>query len=247
MSVTAPLDRSDTDRSFYDEEPVGGDVIRAHAGAMRELSQFWLPRLQQRVAGRGLTALELGSGTCVLAALLAEQPWIERITCTDISRRRMELSLQNTLQVIPVDPSKFDYAEMDFNKIFPLPDASVDLVVCDAALHHARSMWFTLAEVNRVLKRGGLFVAQRERFLAPLTGHIVTNRMLTDPEFEAGVSENSYTMGQYRYYLRIAGFDVQAIPAVQGAKFKMLAPLNGILFSKYVLWATKGSEPRYSV
>lgn len=249
MIIVEPLvaDTANTDQSFYDEEPVGPEVIRAHATAMRELTGLWLPRLERHAAGSRLQALELGSGTCVLAALVAQQDCVASVTCTDISRRRMEESLRSTLEIIPTDPAKFDYAELDFNKPFPIEDSSLDLVVCDAALHHARSMWFTLAEVNRVLKPGGLFVAQRERFLAPLTGHIVTRRMLTDPEFEAGVSENSYTVGQYRYYLSIAGFEMQAMRAEQGTKFKMLALLNGILFSKYVLWATKVSTPRYSV
>lgn len=241
------VESANSDQRFYDEEPVGPEVIRAHATAMRELTGMWFPRLEQHAARRRLRALELGSGTCVLAALVAQLDCVESVVCTDISRRRMEESLRSTLQIVRTDPSKFDYAELDFNKPFPIEDSSLDLVVCDAALHHARSMWFTLAEVNRVLKPGGLFVAQRERFLAPLTGHIVTRRMLTDPEFEAGVSENSYTVGQYRYYLSIAGFEMHAMPAEQGAKFKMLSALNGILFSKYVLWGTKISTPRYSV
>ncbi|RZJ01610.1 MAG: class I SAM-dependent methyltransferase [Brevundimonas sp.] len=245
--MTFQSQQRDTDKQFYEAEPVDRGTIASHAGLISGYLAEWVGRLRKEAGGRKLRMLELGSGSCVLASLMAREDFVESITCTDISAVRMNNALQSTVEVIPTNVDRLAQAEMDFNRPFPFSDGAFDIVFCDAALHHARSMWFTLAEVNRVLKPGGVFIAQRERFLMPLTQHIVTRRMLTDEEFEQGVSENSYTMGQYNYYLAIAGFRMEPIRIRgQEAKTKLLAPLNGIAFGRYVLWSTKTGNPKYS-
>lgn len=240
--------RASTDQAFYDEAPVDAPLIAEWAEWMPGIMACWLPELRAKAEREGpLKILELGSGTCLLAALLARESFVEHVTCTDISVARMREAMRSTSQVVSFDESKVDYGLLNFNEAFPIEDNAFDAVVCHGSLHHSRSMWATLHEVNRVLRSGGVFVAQRERILAPLTGHLVTRRMLTDPEFAAGVSENSYTLGQYEYYLRIAGFDFRAIPASgEGRAVRLLSALNGVLFSKYVLWSEKTGEPRYS-
>lgn len=246
--MTTVSDRmpANTDQHFYEHEPVGREVIESHLVTMQKMSAHWLPKLRRWAGDRKLRVLEIGSGSCVLAALITNEPMIESITCTDISKTRMEKALLSTLEIVPSQPGKIRNAEMDFNQPFPFGDATFDLVLCDAALHHARSMWFTLAEVNRVLKPGGVFLAQREATLAPVTAGYVTRRLLTAPEFEAGVSENIYSLGQYRYYLKIAGFDLEVIRAEPNWKFKALAFLNGVVFARFAFWSEKMSAPKYS-
>jgi SAM-dependent methyltransferase len=246
MTTTADQISRNTDQEFYEEEPVGRDVIERHAVVMRDTSAHWLPKLRRWAGDRKLRILEIGSGSCVLAALIANEPFVESITCTDISSIRMQKALVSTLDVVPSQPGKIRNAEMDFNRPFPFADAGFDVVLCDAALHHARSMWFTLFEVNRVLKPDGVFIAQRETTLAPVTSSYVMRRLLTAPEFDAGVSENAYTMGQYRYYLKIAGFDLEVLRAEPNWKYKVLAFLNGVVFARFVLWAEKKAAPKYS-
>lgn len=245
--MTSQSQQRDTDKQFYEAEPVDRATIASHATLIEGYLKDWVGRLRKEAGGRKLKMLELGSGSCVLASLIAREDFVESITCTDISAVRMNTALKSTIEVVQTNNERLAQAEMDFNRLFPFADGQFDIVFCDAALHHARSMWFTLAEINRVLKPGGVFIAQRERFLMPLTQHIVTRRMLTDEEFEQGVSENSYTMGQYNYYLSIAGFHMDPIRVRgQETKTRLLAPLNGIAFGRYVLWCTKTGEPKYS-
>ena len=241
------MSAQNTDLAYYDEEPVDAGIITNHADLMRATSSSWLGRFRKAFGDREVRVLEIGSGTCVLATLLSNESGIKEIVCTDISMRRMQAALTNTLSIVDGQAEKLSQAAMDFNTRFPFEDAEFDVVICDAALHHARSMWFTLSEVNRVLKPSGVFIAQREAYLAAMTSGVAMRRLQEAPEFEAGVSENAYTPGQYEYYLKIAGFEVDLMPAEPSWKFRLLGFLNGLLFAKYTLWAEKRREPYYGV
>ena len=55
--------------------------------------------------------------------------------------------------------SKIRFINLDFNKKFPFPDTSFDLLTCCFALYYAENIAFTISEMFRVLKHGGrLFV-----------------------------------------------------------------------------------------
>jgi ubiquinone/menaquinone biosynthesis C-methylase UbiE len=49
----------------------------------------------------------------------------------------------------------FSIQEMDFNKPFPFPDGSFDLLTCCFAIYYASDIPFTIGEMHRVLKPGG--------------------------------------------------------------------------------------------
>jgi ubiquinone/menaquinone biosynthesis C-methylase UbiE len=49
----------------------------------------------------------------------------------------------------------FRIQEMDFNRSFPFPDDSFDLVTCCFAIYYADDIPFTIREMHRVLKPGG--------------------------------------------------------------------------------------------
>lgn len=51
------------------------------------------------------------------------------------------------------DPIKFIH--LDFNKDFPFPDNSFDLVSCCFAIYYAEDVPFTIGQMHRVLKPGG--------------------------------------------------------------------------------------------
>lgn len=128
--------------------------------------------------------------------------------------------------------------EGHFDAPLALPDHQFDIVIFDGALHHARSMWFILEQCRRVLRTDGILIAQREQYLGLLTSGMKLTRLLQTPEVRAGVSENAYLRAQYEYYLRAAGFaSVEFMPVAETPLQRMLSVFNGLLFSKWVIWA----------
>jgi SAM-dependent methyltransferase len=51
----------------------------------------------------------------------------------------------------------YELREMNANDLSPFGTGTVDAVICNATLEHDKAFWATLAEVRRVLRRGGLF------------------------------------------------------------------------------------------
>lgn len=184
----------------------------------------------------GLSALELGAGSCLLSLMLSKLVRFENLHCADISLKRMQAMAAQTAASIGADPSILSFSEFDFSNPFPTTDSSFDLLLFDSALHHSRDMWTTLRECRRVLKPGGLLVASREQYLAPLSARYAIERLLRSPEVNAGVSENAYSRLQYEYYFRACGFSPKFLPVTHG-RFRYISPLNGWLFSKWVILA----------
>ncbi len=86
-------------------------------------------------------------------------------------------------------------------------DASVDIVYCRQALHHAQDLPLMIRECARVLRPGGIFLACRE--------HVVDNaRQLEQfraahPIHRLAGGENAFTLGQYLSAIRAAGLTLQ--------------------------------------
>jgi SAM-dependent methyltransferase len=102
----------------------------------------------------------------------------------------------------------------------PLTDACVDVVIARQVLHHAKNLQTMCAEVYRVLKPGGLFLALRE--------HVVRGgRYRTDlesflsrhPTHRLTGEENACTLQFYKQCMKTAGFP----------KLKVYAPWDTVL------------------
>ena len=226
MEVTA-------DKRFYDEELLEGQA-EAYAPEVIHYASVWLDRYRDELSGRGpLRVLDLGAGSCTTSFVLSKEAFVGEVCAADISAVRLRSMSEQTHKVVGGDAGKLSFHEIDFNHPLPFGDNAFDLVVMDAALHHSRNIWDTLTEIRRVLKPGGLFVAQREAYTSPLTNRITFRRLLASPEVAAGVSENAYLPSQYDYYLRANGFEPRFLPVYDSFKFKLLFFLNGIVFSKY--------------
>lgn len=221
------------DKEFYEQELAVGDS----QGWVAEnvfFTNAWLSKLELDLASsRNLRMLDLGAGSCATSLTISKHDAIAEIVATDVSATRMAVMSKETTEIVGGDLSKLKFQEIDFNDALPFAENSFDLVVMDASLHHSRNIWHTLSEINRVLKSGGYFIAQREAYVAPLTATYAFRRLLRSPEVSAGVSENAYLKSQYDYYLRVNGFSPYFQPIYPSLKFKMLFFLNGIVFSKY--------------
>lgn len=240
MALATPASSSNPDQAFYDNEAPG--TLERHAAWMREIEQYfraYSARLEQELAdGEGRVA-ELGAGSCGLSVCLSKLSTVRQIQALDISAKRMSSMVERSASVLGGDTGKIRFVTCDFNAALPLPDGQLDAVLFDAALHHSRSMWNILQECNRVLKPGGLLIAQREAYLSALRARRQIENLLRTPEVAACVAENIYLLAQYRYYLITAGFEPEFIPVCPSLRKKLLRPLNGSVFADGVLYARK--------
>lgn len=226
MEVTA-------DKRFYDDELLEGQA-ESYVPQVAFYARSWLDRYREELSECGPhRVLDLGAGSCATSFILSKESFVGEVAAADISAARLERMSQETHKVVGGDRSKLSFHEIDFNRPLPFGDDAFDIVVMDAALHHSRNIWETLAEIRRVLKPRGLFVAQREAYTSPLTNRITFKRLLASPEVASGVSENAYLPSQYDYYLRANGFEPRFIPVYDSLKFRLLFFLNGLAFSKY--------------
>ena len=231
------------DREFYDKDmPL--DVIPEWSSDVSRWVENWLAEARRWFAGRtDVRLLDLGAGSCTTSLILSGEDFVGEVVAADLSTRRMQQMVPHIRAIYGGCPEKLRYVEADMNERLEFPDDHFDLVVMDAALHHSRNIWGTLAEIRRVLKPGGYFVAQREQYAPTLTAGYKFKKLLQTEEVQAGVSENAYLKSQYAYYLRANGFEPRFVPVLTKLPFKLLFFANGWLFCKYNILARSTKEP----
>jgi SAM-dependent methyltransferase len=151
------------------------------------------------------TVVELGAGSCWLSSALACFPAVERVIAIDFSRRRLTEIGPASLALLDAPAEKVERRVADFYNHGLEPDMA-DVVVLDAAFHHAADP----ARLSRIcfdlLRRGGTVVLFREPTLTP------THRKRDHGiEAEHGDFEHEYRRGEYVTFLRDAGFDARSI------------------------------------
>jgi len=181
------------------------------------------------------TVVELGAGTCWLSATLARDPGVERVIAVEFSRHRLERLAPVAIAAVGAPAAKIERRRADFNAP-GLPDCCGDLVVTDAAFHHAADPDHLAAVAYRLLRPGGTILLFREPTLALL-------RRTRDHGLEGrhGSFEHEDTARGYERRLRAAGFDDVrriAAPGATGRRGRMLLRpplswLNGIAFAEY--------------
>jgi len=228
------------DQAFYDDEPIGSRS--GHEKWMREIEFYFSSyekRLNKSLFDTNGIVVELGAGSCGLSACLSRLANVKHVYSLDISQVRMKKMVGISSEILGGDVTKIETIASNFNAQLPFEDNSLDAVFFDAALHHTRSMWDLLCECNRVLKKGGLLIAQREAYLSALRARGQLKRLMKTPEVAASVSENIYLFEQYEYYLRVNGFAVEFLPRTPDKIKSLLGFFNRILFCDGVLWCKK--------
>jgi SAM-dependent methyltransferase len=110
-------------------------------------------KLLGRAPGPFAHSLEIGAGTGYFTLNLMQDGVIERATCTDISPGMLATLSENAARLgLDVTTSPADAEAL------PFPDASFDLVVGHAILHHIPDLGQAFREFHRVLKPGGVFL-----------------------------------------------------------------------------------------
>jgi ubiquinone/menaquinone biosynthesis C-methylase UbiE len=238
----------DPDRNYYNVtphhfEPAAHEHIKAYIATVAKFLDAVAPRLREHCAGQdGIDVLELGAGTCLATLMIRKILPSARLTCLDISLLRMRALIADSAKFLETYHDGIELIEADFSNELPIADARFDLVVFDASLHHSRNIWSTLRECRRVVRPNGAVAALREQYLAPLTCRFALERLLRSHEVAAGVSESAYLKEQYAYYFLASGFEPTFYPVYPNMKWRLLSPLNGIIYSKWSVWAQRISE-----
>ncbi len=227
--------------------------IEAYPEPLEDVPRFIdskrLPELLTRVlrstgvVPRGVV-VELGAGVCWLAASLATRPEVARVVAVEFSRRRLRDLAPIAIAHLGAPAQKVERLVADFHSP-GLPDCSADLVVTDAAFHHAADPRRLAQVAYRVLKPNGVFLLMREPTTTPARA-----RRDHGLEGDHGDFEHEYKRDEYLQFLRAAGFraDSYAAPGNLGTLRGRLALrppfslLNGTVFSEYVYVGRKPLE-----
>jgi SAM-dependent methyltransferase len=147
---------------------------------------------------RGARVLEVGCGTGWLSIALA-QMGCEAIG-VDISPAALRLADGLKAARGVGQPGLVEFKAYD-GQTLPLPDASVDRIVCFDAFHHVRDQGATLKEFARVLRNGG-----RAAFLEPGPNHSKTPMSQAEMANHQ-VIENDVSMEEVTRHALDAGLD----------------------------------------
>ncbi|GAK52121.1 methyltransferase type 11 [Candidatus Moduliflexus flocculans] len=102
-----------------------------------------------------MTVLEFGAGTCWLSRLLTQLQCAAIAVDPSPTALRIGQKLFREYPVIGAQIAEPQFLHFDGRRI-PLPDESVDRIVCFDAFHHVPNPQEVLAEFARILKPGGM-------------------------------------------------------------------------------------------
>jgi SAM-dependent methyltransferase len=196
-----------------------GDVGRAQVLGKVE-------KLLGRAPGPFARSLEIGSGTGYFTLNLMQAGVVASGVCTDVSPGMLATLRGNADRLgLEVETAVCDAAAL------PYPDASFDLVLGHAVLHHLPELGRSFAEFLRVLRPGGvlLFAGEPSRYgdrlarvpkragvaAAPLWRRLVHARAANgnghagtpdDHALEAVVDVHAFTPADLERHTRAAGF-----------------------------------------
>ena len=182
-------------------------------------------KLLGRAPGPFTRSLEIGSGTGYFTLNLLQAGVVESAVCTDVSPGMLETLRGNAERLgLEVGTAVCDAAEL------PFEDASFDLVLGHAVLHHLPELGRSFAEFRRVLRPGGvlLFAGEPSRYgdriasvpkragvaAGPLWRRLVHARAANgdasgtpdDHELEAFVDVHAFTPDDLERHAKAAGF-----------------------------------------
>ena len=194
----------------------------AHDVLIREAAARLVDRLED-VVRRFPMALDLGCHTGILAEILGSRGGIETLIQCDLSPRMASMAAINGNPTLSVD-----------EEWLPFHSASFDLVLSCLSLHWVNDLPGTLAQIRRVLKPDGLFLA------VMVGGNTLTElrRSLSSAEIEIenGLSPRVSPFADVRDLgglLQRAGFtlpvaDSDNVALTYGDPMRLMADLRGM-------------------
>jgi SAM-dependent methyltransferase len=196
--LVAQPDKQDLVRDcYYDPSPQAAAKRYWQSEEWNAIRAF-LPSVRGR-------ALDLGAGRGIASYALAKEGWNVMAMEPDPSDlvgggaiRKIAQSEELPIEVV-----------QEFGERLPCETYSFDLVFARQVLHHARDLAALCAEVFRVLKPGGKFIAVRDHVISsPDDLHAFWK---IHPLHQLYGGENAFQSGQYLDAIRSAGFRVEKV------------------------------------
>ena len=179
-------------RECFFDDPLIDAAARYHASMEWEA----VGQLIGPAAGR---ALDVGAGRGISSYALARDGWL--VTALEPNPSAVvgvgaieQLAATSSL---PIDVVK------DWGETLPFSEAEFDLVYGRQVLHHARDLGTLCAEMARVLKPGGTFLATREHVIFKDADLAVF--LAEHPLHRLYGGENAYRLGEYKRAIERAG------------------------------------------
>jgi SAM-dependent methyltransferase len=196
--LRAQPDQQELVRACYYDDPL------LDAAARYESCEEWQSTLDILPKRAGL-ALDLGAGRGISSYALAKAGWRVDALEPDAS----PVVGRGAIQQLAKDAELPIYPAKGFAEEIPSQNEKYDLVYGRQVMHHARSLPKMCAEIARVLKRGGVFIATRE--------HVISKRDDL-PVFLAGHplhhlygGENAFLLREYLKAIEDAGLVIKSI------------------------------------
>ncbi len=150
-------------------------------------------------------ALDLGAGRGIASYALAKEGWSVVAVEPDPSDFVGGGAIRKIAQsaCLPIE------VVQEFGERIPRESLSFDLVIGRQVLHHARDLPALCAEVFRVLKPGGTFIAVRDHVIS--SPNDLPAFFKIHPLHQLYGGENALQVGQYLDALRVAGFRLDRV------------------------------------
>lgn len=162
---------------------------------------------QKGVNFRGCV-LEIGAGSCWFSSVLSKFHEVEEIYALDFSENILKNIAPAMMDYLNAEAKKIIRVKGSFYNLSQL-DKLFDFVVCDQTLHHADYPVRLLKAINNVLKQDGCVVCVREPVAPKLSIlRTISKRIFGAKERKYGVTENIYTLNEWREIFLKGGFHV---------------------------------------
>lgn len=190
--LKAQPDQTELVRACFFDDPLIDAAERYYSSSEWEA-------VRQLAGSAGGRALDVGAGRGISSYALARDGW----HVTALEPDPSAVVGAGAISQLAVDSHLPLEVVMEWGEALPFPDASFDLVYGRQVLHHARSLPLLCAEMARVLKPGGIFLATREHVIFKdedlavfLAGH---------PLHRLYGGENAYRLREYKHVIQGAG------------------------------------------
>jgi len=137
-------------RRFFDREAAKWSKQYRSGGHMADRIERFLSAIGSRCSTPG-RILDMGCGTGEIARALAQQGW--QVTACDISAGMIETARQQAGEPAP------EWLVLEPGRSLPFPDESFEVIVSSSVLEYIADLPSHLAEIVRVLRPGGWYVA----------------------------------------------------------------------------------------